>query len=302
MMESRFVALILGHRAAEIGVGLEALGVRVLHAEDSASLFAVLDSEREVSVLVLSSDVGREVAAAVLAAAKTRYVSLPSIWLGASLGGAPLADFRTSPDILMNEPVLAEEVHQHMMEILQRSYTDTIAELLVEVTGDALRDSSSAVSTTSPVRVNSLHRLVNDVNTIIAFCGNGISGRLLVSAEEATLLSIRGRTMSAAGGADRRAAEDLVGEIANLAAGKLKYAFDQLGVECEIGTPLMVGSAGMIVRPSRGQPSLCVDLGSVDGCVRGELSIDRCDDARLAMLSAPPVRRDIDQESEVCFF
>ena len=302
MQEPKFTVLTFGNRARERGEELASLGIDVVDEQDASRVPLILDCLRDASVLLLSGDVGRETASKVLADAKTRYGSLPAIWIGDLLNGAPLSDFRSSPDAILHEPVSARDVLEKVRELLEKAHAGTAAELLVEVLSGALRDHDSPSTTASPVRVNALHRLVNDVNTIVAFCGTGISGRLLVSAEESTLLGIRQKTIGPSVTASRYEAEDLAGEIANLAAGKLKFALDQLGVECEIGTPLLVGRAGAILRPSRGQPSLCVELACDDGSVRGELAIDHCDEVRQEMLSHGPACGAPAEAADVCFF
>jgi CheY-specific phosphatase CheX len=297
-----FRALTFGRRVNALRDELEALGTSVVDHEDPTALLDAVDARREVSVLVMSSDVGRGDAARVLRAVKDRYATLPVIWLGEQLGGAPLEDFRSSPDALLHEPVSASAVERTIRELLGRRHTETVATLLVNVLEAALKDTYPMEAGAPAVLVNATHRLVGEINTIVAFCGSGISGCLLVSADEATLADIRGRVLPDTPRATRRQAEDLAGEIANLAVGKLKFALDQLDVVCEIGTPLLVGAAGTILRRTNAQPALVVEFECEEGVVRGELTIDRCDQAELERLEQAPELSTPEQQAELCFF
>ena len=298
---SAFVVLTYGARATRMSDALEALGSAVVRADDASALLLALDTLPEVTALLISGDVGREAAHAVLKAVRDRYAVVPTIWLGDPLGGAPLSDFRSSPDAVLHDPASAEDVTDVIAALLQKLHTDAIATLFVRSMQDALSRSYDVATEPSPVTVNAIHRLVMDVNTIVAFCGAGVSGKLLVSADESTLLNIYRRVMGPTAGAGRNQAEDLAGEIANLAVGRVKFAFDQLGVECEIGTPLLVGRSGMILRPTRGQPSLCASFASSEGTIRGELTIDRCTDADLEKLSRELLEVAQERSSDICF-
>jgi CheY-specific phosphatase CheX len=294
--------LAFGRRMDILADELEELGASVVNSHDEASCLSQLDSIRDVSVLVLSGDMGRESASSVLATSKRRYGSLPAIWVGGLLDGAPLSDFRATPDAILHEPLSAGVVHAKMRELLLGPYSGTAAALLQRLVGDVVRESYALTSTPSVVRVNAIHRMVNDVNTIVAFCGTGISGRILVSADESTLLRIYRRAVTGDRTPGRREAEDLAGEIANLAAGKLKFAFDQFGVVCEIGTPLVVGRTGVVLRPSHGNAALCAELDGEYGSLRAELTIDRCGQEQSERLAAALVEPSFERVSEVCFF
>jgi CheY-specific phosphatase CheX len=297
----RFSALTLGRRMGGLGGELAALGNIVLSSDEPAALLNAMDTRRDVSVVLVSSDVGQDQAAHVLSAVKQRYATLPVIWLGSELGGAPLGDFRAIPDALLHEPVSTDAILHTITELLHRRHTETVSRLLVSVVEQALRD-TYAIETESPVVVvNATHRLVGEINSIVAFCGGGMSGCLLLSADESTLAGIHARVLPNAPPASRMQAEDLAGEIANLAVGKLKFALDQLGVACEIGTPLLVGSAGMILRRTNAQPSLVAEFNCREGIVRGELMIDRCSDVESERLERAPELPATKHDSELCF-
>jgi CheY-specific phosphatase CheX len=301
-MSARFTALTFGNRVSAFAGELEALGTAVVRGDDPAQVLDAIGGMSDVSVLLVSSDVGRAATMALLRATKERYPAMPVVWVGDELAGAPLGDFRSSPDALLHEPLSPVGVHHTIVELVQHHYTDTVAELLVTVVGSALRDIYPEKPERSLVRVDTTHRLITEVNSIVALCGSGISGRLLVSSSEATLVAIHRRLLPDSAPPGRLEAEDLAGEIANLAAGKLKYALDQMGVACEIGTPLLVGPAGTTLRTSHGQPALVVEFGYGDGVVRGALTIDRCDDAHVAKLARMPEAPAPEPEADMCFF
>lgn len=298
---SALVILTLGTRAAGLKDPLTALGATVACAATTTDFLHAIEAHTEITALLISGDIGRDEAHSVLKAVKDRYAVVPTIWLGDPLAGAPLGDFRSSPDAVLHDPAPAEAVVDVIRALFQKAHTDTVASLFVRGMQGALQRGYDVVAEASPVRVNAIHRLVLDVNTIVAFCGAGVSGKLLVSADEGTLLNIYRRATGKTAHVGRHEAEDLAGELANLAIGRVKLGFDQLGVECEIGTPLLVGRAGMILRPTRGQPSLCATFVSPEGAIRGELTLDRCTDADLEKLSREPSAEAHDISSEVCF-
>jgi CheY-specific phosphatase CheX len=303
-IQVRLTALVLGRQAAALSDVLAALGVRVVEREDAAGFLAALDEIDDVSLLILSDDADRDEAAAALAGAKGAYPCVPAVWLGKHLGGAPLSDFRTSPDALLHEPFTAQAVRDAACELLQRFYTDTLAEVFLEVVESGVRDACRMDPSVPPwVRLGTTYRLRCPINAVIAVCGPGLSGHLMVGGSEETLTTIRRRLVGAAS-SGRYEAEDLAGEIANMAAGKLKYRLDELGVTCEIGTPLAVSSAGAVLRPMRGRAALLAEVHTDDGTLRCELNIDHCDDAQLDRLSQPLVRRrpSAAEEASVCFF
>lgn len=300
-MHPRFSVLTLGRRVGTLRGELEALGTTVVSSDEPAAFLDAVDNRRDVSVVLVSSDVGRDQATRVLAAVKQRYATLPVIWLGEQLGGAPLGDFRTIPDALLHEPVSADTVQHTIGELLHRRHTETVAGLLVSVLQAALHDTYPIETEPPHVVVNATHRLVGEINTIVAFCGGGMSGCLLISADEKTLADVHARVLPGSPRASRMQAEDLAGEIANLAVGKLKFALDGLGVVCEIGTPLLVGTAGMILRRTNGQPSLVAEFVCREGVIRGELTIDRCNDLELGRLEHAPDVSAPEHDAELCF-
>src|SRR5687768_12229658 len=113
----RFIAVTLGQRIERLAYELEALGTTVLPSKDQDALLEQLDTLSDASVIVLSGDLGREAVASALHVTRQRYASVPTLWIGELLSGAPLNDFRATPDAILHEPVAAQGVQDKLREL-----------------------------------------------------------------------------------------------------------------------------------------------------------------------------------------
>lgn len=264
--------------------------------DDQAALLEALASRVTSAVLFDGDHPGARQA---LARAREADPGVPMVWLGLPLE-VPLGDLRRAPSAICHPATAAGRLVETLGELVLRPHSAAVAAMASAVVSEAFAAYLDEVGRGSATQVDSTQRSRMDINAVVALCGPGLCGHLIISAPREVLC--RGLR----GGDDvieaprRGEIEDLAGEIANLAASRLKHRLDDRSIPCEIGTPQRF-RRGERVSPAA-VPGLVVEL-EAGGCrVAGALTLELVEPAAALLSLSAASRRAPPVAGEAVFF
>jgi CheY-specific phosphatase CheX len=280
MIIKKYVLLVdepegrLARRTEELkDLGYEVAQVSQLEAALNA--IAVLD---RLSLVVVNCAVDYAGHQSFMAAVRGLHPQLPVIWVGESSDvmtqflRQPAAAARSSdPEGLSGRAakLLYDEFYANDMV----AETVSAAELVLSEFGIEAKRSDPYIKSNLT--------LLSDVNAIIGFSGEGLSGHLILASSLEKARDIHQRTSSKAD-PQYDELEDLIGEITNRVLGRIKRAFETRSLSFKLKPPSFIRGPMARYRSQGSVPSLAIEFAD-SGQLRLELSLDRVDVAAMAL-------------------
>lgn len=254
--------LVVGPHASQvttIAPALEKIGFTMLSAADGRAAVEVASTTPLLSLVAVDDRIGADEGASLIAAVKREHPELPVVWIANTKLSTPLSRGEYSPDAVFETPFDADEVEQDVHRLLlQHLYPPALVRVLSQTATGIMQDAYAATMTSSAhIRANG--NALGEINALLPFCGQRVSGRVVVAGQESALHQIRTLALGSGAGGSQPDAGDLAGEIGNLVAGRTKAYFANHGLGFELGTPvILLGSDTVRYRASR--PALVLSL------------------------------------------
>jgi CheY-specific phosphatase CheX len=264
--------------AAEMAAELEAVGLRVLHAQSVDEALKLLRQNPLVGLLLAEGQLAEGGVPSMIETVRRVHPDLPVLWITERAG----CDEATSRAAVVLPPTsTAADVRANADELLRRHlYSDEIAELITRTVVDVMARSFNTTVTPGVPYLKANRNTMGPITAIVSFAGEGVQGRLLVSSTQDYLATVFRRVVMGSRPVNSEEAEDLAGETANQVAGAAKAWFVARGRPFEITAPLYVCGDMTAVRYKAGKPSLVVPFEEA----AGSLFVQFCFDELVASI------------------
>jgi chemotaxis protein CheX len=274
MLVKKYV-LVIDDPDGEVATGIDDLqrhGYEVSLAPDLQSALTIVAGLERLSLVVVNCRRFGGGYEDFLASLRGSHPNLPVIWLGNSR--EIVANFLEAPATGAADSNVAVLKADATKLLRERFYSNDLVREVVNASEAVLREFGVETKRSDPYIKSNLSAL-GDVNALLGFSGEGLSGHVILSAstERATQLH---RTFEPS----RRAPEyddleDLMGEITNRVLGAVKRVFESRSLSCKLRTPAFIRGAGSRYRSKGSSPSLAVEFADERGLLRLEFCIDR---------------------------
>lgn len=262
---------------SRIAPDLEALDFQIRHAVDQKSALQVVQETPLLALVVIEDAIGQEDCISLVTAIKKSHPDLPILLKPCE--SASITRFgEFMPDAILSLDADSREI-RHRAELLlsHRLYPDTVVEMIQRAAQAVLLEAfKSDISPGAPcLRAN--RNTLAPISAILAFCGPGISGRLVMSGSSPHLASIYRAVLPNAGDITLDMVEDVAGEVANQILGRIKEYFVRRGVDFELASPVFLRGTTVEVRYKAGRPSLVIPLEGKEGTLYLQFCVDTFD-------------------------
>lgn len=246
----------------------------VAFVRDLEAALAAIAGQERLSLVVVNCRSHTEGFESFLGAVRGIHPHLPVIWvghsanvvakfLGPSFGVAKVTDLRG----------LRDKVGRVLRD---RLYANDLVRDLVKATERALTEFGIDAQRSEPYIKSNL-TVLSEVNALLNFSGEGLSGHLILSASHENACVLYRRFSSGEGEPRYDELEDLLGEITNRVLGRAKEVFELRALPCKLDTPSFIRGSDAYFRSAGSSPSLAVEFGEKDALLLVEFCIDRMD-------------------------
>ena len=161
------------------------------------------------------------------------------------------------PGILLHPPVTSMDLHTHAEQLLcRRLYPEAIVYMIRDNAMAVLEQSFQSPMEPGSPRLKANRNMPAPISAILSFCGDTVSGRIVISGNQGHLNLIYKRMFPKRTDVAIEAIEDLAGEIANQILGRIKAFFVRHDQPFNIASPLFLNGGLIAVRYKAGRPSL----------------------------------------------
>jgi CheY-specific phosphatase CheX len=247
-------------------------GFEIARVSNVRGAVDLVGSARRLSVVVVNGEVVGAEGRWLISSIKEQQPDLPILWFAQDLSrGVPPAKIEAAT-------ASVQELSGLMMDVAREDFYS--ASFVSELTKDiqfVLAEFGVPTQAGQPCIKSNLVSL-GEVNTFIAFTGEGAAGHLILSASSGDLTRPFRTKFPHIQFPGQDDLEDYVGEIGNHLGGLLKRVIELSGVvECRIGLPHFIRGSGASFRHRAGVPSLALSFGDETGRLAIELCIYRFD-------------------------
>ena len=208
------------------------------------------------------------------AAVRGLHPQLPVIWVGDTSN--VVASF-LRPALSTNKTSDLQGLRDKAGKVLRdRLYGNDLVCELVKATERALTDFGIEAHCSDPYIKSNLTVLA-EVNALLNFAGEGLSGYLILSASHENAQRLYRRFSPGDGEPQFDQLEDLLGEITNRVLGRAKEVFESRALPCKLDTPSFIRGSDAYFRSAGSSPSLAVEFGSKDALLMVQFCINRMD-------------------------
>ena len=196
---------------------------------------------------------------------------LPIIWIQRS-GSIPSFS-GPPPDVILRGRVEPEALTTVAATLLrERFYTRALVDdLVASVVGIARESFASELTPADPVLKSTTDQSAG-LSTLIYFAGSGVAGHVMASALPEYLVTLHRRVLPSSSPPPPEQLADLLGELANQVVGRLRT---QHGLVFDVGAPLLVHGANVVVQQVAGSPALLITFHDGDARIAIELCLHR---------------------------
>jgi CheY-specific phosphatase CheX len=257
---------------------LRELGFEVAQVDDLQAAIRALDDLERLSLLVVDCATNQGNHHDFLAHVRGLHPELPVIWVGESVG--IIAGFLRQPTLhpVSDVPSLTDGAAKLLRE---EFYANDLTEEVVEAAYAVFREFGVEANRSEPYLKSNL-TLLSDVNAVIGFCGEGLSGHLILSASGDRARAMLSEAMPSEPEPGWDDLEDLLGEITNRILGAVKRVFEMRALSFKLRTPAFIRGPQARYRKQGAAPSIAVEFADVRGLVRLEFCLDRLDKGAMA--------------------
>ena len=238
-----------------------------------AALGAITQLQR-LSLVVVNCRNHSERYESFMAAVRGLHPHLPVIWVGDAAN--VVAKFLT-PSLRDVKASDLRGLRDKAGKVLRdRLYGNDLVRDLVGATERALREFGIEAHCSEPYIKSNL-TVLGEVNALLNFSGEGLSGYLILSASHENARTLYRRLSSKEAQPQFDELEDLLGEITNRVLGRAKEVFESRALPCKLDTPSFIRGSDAYFRSAGSSPSLAVEFGVKDALLMVEFCINRMD-------------------------
>jgi CheY-specific phosphatase CheX len=145
---------------------------------------------------------------------------------------------------------------------------------VVQAAQNVLSDFGVAATRSEPYLKSNLTAL-DEVNALIEFSGDGLSGNLVLSASMASVRALHAKMSPLARPPQHDDLEDFLGELTNRIMGAIKGVFESRALSFDLRTPAFVRGRQARYRNQGGSTSLAIEFTDDNEHLRLEFCLDR---------------------------
>jgi hypothetical protein len=252
-------------------------GFEIARVSNVRGAVDLVGSSRRLSVVVVNGELVGAESRWLTSSIKEQQPDLPILWFVQDLSrGAPPTKIEAATADLQELSALMKDVAR------EDFYSATFVGQLTKDIQLVLAEFGVPMQAGQPCIKCNLVSL-SEVNTFIAFTGDGAAGHLILSASSGDLTRPFRTKFPHIQFPGQDDLEDYVGEIGNHLGGLLKRVIESSGIaECRIGLPHFIRGSGGSFRHRAGVPSLALSFGDETGRIAIELCIYRFDRSPVA--------------------
>jgi CheY-specific phosphatase CheX len=302
MEVQKYVLLVSpGEGLANMAPSLKEFDFRLMTTTELEDALTFIKSFRKLAMVIVDQDASEAVAASFIYTVRELHPRLPILWLaGEKLRQTELV--KHMADVFREEPVNAEELHHFAtVKLKEYFYPPVIVEKMWTSANDVLCTAFGIQEKGKEPFLKVNRTLLSDLSAMITFNGQTLMGHVIVSSSFEFAKVLHHRALGQEGeAAERVSAEDagdLLSEMCNQLAGKVKEFFYMRGSLISIGLPYVLEGQDVILRHRAGTPSLAVAFEELDGSVFVELCFDKFDPAMIE----EEIRSDLVESGVVAF-
>ncbi|MEZ0315158.1 MAG: chemotaxis protein CheX [Myxococcota bacterium] len=266
---------------------LKALNFEVGWIAQSEQAREVLSSADCLSLVLIDATDTAETERGVVSFIRERQPRLPIIWIQRK-GAVPIFS-GPPPDVILQghvEPDVLTAVAATLLR--ERFYTrGLVDDLVASVVGIGRESFGTELTPADPV-LKSTTEQISGLSTLLYFAGSGVAGHVIAGAAPEYLITLHQRLLPNIAKPTLEQLADLLGELANQVVGRLR---SQHGLVFDVGAPLLVRGANVVVRQVAGSPALLVSFHDGPSRIDIELCLHRFDErltVRQVTSSLPP--------------
>lgn len=279
MLLKKFLLLVVGEKDGPLAGCVPLLknyNFSVAQVSSVEHALELLESTALLSMVAVEDGIGDAQGWEFLKRAREKQPDLPILWATDKEGAPPSEDI--APDAVLRLPVESDEFDRQATTLLrQHFYSEELVQRLQKCVTDVLSESFKTQIDGHEPFLKGTRALGGDVSSMIYFAGHGVSGHIIVSGMLEHIQTLRGRILPEAKRATFEQAADLVGELCNLILGKFKSFFETRELAFDIGTPVLLHGANIVLRRVAGSPSLMLPFEEEAGTLYVEFCFDRLD-------------------------
>lgn len=235
---------------------------------------AAIERLQRLSLVVVNCRSHTENYEAFLAAVRGSHPHLPVVWVGDPAN--VVAKF-LRPSLSVGKASDPHKLRDKAGKALRdRLYGNDLVRDLVKATERALTEFGIEAHCSDPYIKSNLTALA-EVNALLHFSGEGLSGHLILSASHENACKLYRRFSPGESEPQYDEIEDLLGEITNRVLGRAKEVFESRALPCKLDTPSFIRGSDAYFRGAGSSPSLAVEFGAKDALLMVEFCINRMD-------------------------
>jgi chemotaxis protein CheX len=251
---------------------LKALGYEVAQVSDLAQALMAVSKLDRLSLVVVNCGTNSDGYEEFMASVRGLHPNLPVIWLGDACN--VVAKFLKQPGASDRGLDLTALKFGAVKLLRDEFYRDDLVEEVVQAAHAVLQAFGVETTRSEPYIKSNLSAL-GDVNALLSFSGEGLSGHLMLSTSTENARTLQRSSAPNSPEPKYDDLEDLLGEIANRVLGSVKRVFESHSLSFKLRTPVFIRGPEARYRTKGSSPSLAIEFADNDGLLRMEFCVDR---------------------------
>ncbi|HEY5960710.1 MAG TPA: chemotaxis protein CheX [Polyangiaceae bacterium] len=260
---------------------LKELGYEVAQVDDLERALSAVEQLERLSLVVVNCSTNPQHHEQFAAAVRALHPSLPVIWLADTY--RVVTSF-LKPSVSESPSDLSALTEQAGKLLHEEFYASDVVREVVHAAQNVLTEFGVAATRSEPYLKSNL-TVLDEVNALIGFAGEGLSGHLVLSASIESMRALHSRANPQDHPAQYDDLEDLLGEMTNRIMGATKRVFETRALSFNLRTPSFVRGRQARYRNQGGSTSLAIEFRDDNQHLRLEFSIDRLPGEALAPYS-----------------
>jgi len=274
MVVKKYV-LLVGAREGELvdsANELKELGYEVARTNDFPAALKAIATLDRLSLVVVDCATTQEDYESFLASVRSLHPQLPVLWLTNTRD--VVTAFLKQPTATLPESDRAGLRQQAARLLRDEFYSSELVHEICDVAQEVLAEFGLKTERSEPYIKSNL-TLLSDVNALIGFSGEGLSGHLILSATADDASAVYRKFTAGDATPQYDDLEDLMGEVTNRVLGRIKRVFESRGLSFKLRPPSFIRGPQARYRNKAGCPSLAIEFSEQGGLLRLEFCIDR---------------------------
>ena len=274
MMVKKYVLIvdIPGDQVAGHARELKALGYEVAQVDNLEQALPAVEQLERLSLVVVNCATNLHHHDEFMIAVRALHPNLPVIWLADTYG--VVTSFLKPPCVSESRSDLFALTEDAGRLLHEEFYASDLAGEVVEAAQNVLAEFGVSAVRSEPYLKSNLS-VLDEVNALMGFAGEGMSGHVVLSASMASVRALHSRMGPCGREPQYDDLEDLLGEVTNRIMGATKRVFEARALSFKLRTPAFVRGCQTRYRNQGGSPSLAIEFTDEHGGLRLEFCVDR---------------------------